>query len=64
VIFNGNTGRADLPGGNGAELRQSIEKLAKLEIGYLLPGHMDIVTGDEKVKDNFDFIKKNILGWL
>lgn len=64
VIFSQNAGRADLPGGNGAELRQSIEKLAKLEIGYLLPGHMDIVTGDEKVKDNFDFVKKHILGWL
>ena len=64
VIFNGNTGRADLPGGNGAELRKSIEELSKLEIGYLLPGHMDIVTGAEKVKDNFDFVKKHILGWL
>jgi len=64
MVFDGNTGRADLPGGNGTELRQSIEELSKLEIGYLLPGHMDIVTGAEKVKDNFDFIKKHILGWL
>ena len=64
VIFNGNTGRVDLPGGSGTELRKSIEKLSKLEIGYLLPGHMDIVTGAEKVKDNFDFVKKHILGWL
>jgi len=64
VIFSENTGRVDLPGGSGTELRKSIEELSKLEIGYLLPGHMDIVTGAEKVKDNFDFVKKHILGWL
>jgi len=64
VIFDENTGRADLPGGNANELRQSIEALSQLEIEYLLPGHMDIVTGVEKVKDNFEFIKKHIFGWL
>ena len=64
VIFSENTGRVDLPGGSGTELRKSIEELSKLEVGYLLPGHMDIVTGAEKVKDNFDFVKKHILGWL
>ena len=64
VIFNGNTGRVDLPGGNTDELKQSIEELSQLEIEYLLPGHMDIVTGAEKVKDNFNFVKKHILGWL
>ena len=59
-----NTGRVDLPGGNADELRESIEKLSQLEIEYLLPGHMDIVTGAEKVKHNFDFIRENILRWL
>ena len=64
VIFEENTGRVDLPGGNADELKKSIEKLSQLEIEYLLPGHMDIVTGAEKVKHNFDFIKGNILRWL
>ncbi|MFQ6122269.1 MAG: MBL fold metallo-hydrolase [Dehalococcoidales bacterium] len=64
VIFDENTGRVDLPGGNRAELRQSIEGLSQLEIEYLLPGHMDIVTSAEKVKDNFEFVRKHILGWL
>ncbi len=64
VIFSENTGRVDLPGGSGTELRKSVEKLSKLEIGYLLPGHMDIVTGAEKVKDNFEFVRNHILGWL
>ena len=64
VIFNGNTGRVDLPGGTADELRQSIEELSRLEIEYLLPGHMDIVTGAVKVKSNFDFISRHILRWL
>jgi len=64
VIFAGNTGRADLPGGSADELKQSIEELAQLEIHYLLPGHMDIVTSSEKVRSNFDFIKRSVLRWL
>lgn len=64
VIFDENTGRVDLPGGNADELKQSIEKLSQLEIEYLLPGHMDIMSGVEKVRSNFDFIRGNILRWL
>ena len=64
VVFDRNTGRVDLPGGSAAELRQSINNLSQLEIEYLLPGHMGIVTGAARVKDNFDYIKKHILQWL
>jgi glyoxylase-like metal-dependent hydrolase (beta-lactamase superfamily II) len=64
VIFNQNTGRVDLPGGSASELKQSIERLSQLEIEYLLPGHMDIVVGREKVKRNFEFIKQYVLGYL
>ena len=64
VVFSQNTGRVDLPGGNAAELIQSIEALSQLEIEYLLPGHMDVVAGAAKVKNNFDFIGKHVLGWL
>ena len=64
VIFNQNTGRVDLPGGNADELKQSIEKLSQLEIEYLLPGHMDIIIGQEKVKHNFEFVKKYIFSQL
>ena len=64
VIFAGNIGRADLPGGNADELKHSIEELAQLEISYLLPGHMDIITNTEKVKSNFDFIKRSAFEWL
>jgi len=64
VIFNQNTGRVDLPGGNADELKQSIEKLSQLEIEYLLPGHMDIIIGQEKAKNNFEFVKKYIFSQL
>jgi len=64
VIFNQNTGRVDLPGGSAEELKRSIEKLSQLEIEYLLPGHMDIVIGREKVKNNFEFIQKYVLSHL
>jgi len=64
VIFAQNTGRVDLPGGNAEELKQSIEELSQLEIEYLLPGHMDVVTGVEEVKSNFEFVKKHVFPWL
>ena len=64
VIFDQNTGRVDLPGGDGTELKQSIEALSKLEVEYLLPGHMGILIGAEKIKDNFEFVKQRVFGWL
>jgi len=64
VIFNENTGRIDLPGGSADELKQSIRNLSQLEIEYLLPGHMDIITTAEKVKRNFEFVENNVFNWL
>ena len=64
VIFSQNTGRVDLPGGNAEELKHSIEKLSELEIEYLLPGHMNIVTGATEVKNNFEFVRENVFSWL
>jgi hydroxyacylglutathione hydrolase len=64
VIFEQNTGRVDLPGGNADELKKSIEKLSRLDIDYLLPGHMGIIQGAEEVRDNFDFIINNVFAWL
>ena len=60
VLFEMNTGRVDLPGGNGDALKKSIEALSRLDIEYLLPGHMGIVTGAAKVAANFDFIRSNV----
>ena len=64
VLFEMNTGRVDLPGGNSEALKKSIEALSQLDIEYLLPGHMGIVTGAEKVAKNFTFIRTNVFPWL
>jgi hydroxyacylglutathione hydrolase len=64
VLFEMNTGRVDLPGGNGEQLKMSISSLSHLDIEYLLPGHMGIVSGAAKVAANFDFIKNNVFEWL
>ena len=39
-------GRYDFPGGDGKQLRDSIENLSKLDINNLYPGHESIVEGD------------------
>ena len=64
VLFEMSTGRVDLPGGNADELKKSIESLSHLDIEYVLPGHMGIVSGAGKVTANFEFIMKNVFQWL
>ena len=64
VLFEMNTGRVDLPGGNADLLRESIDGLSKLDIELLLPGHMEAVAGADNVKRNFQYIKQNIIPWL
>jgi len=53
VIFNQNVGRTDFPGGSGELLKRSILSLSKLDVEHLLPGHMDVITGAERVRRNF-----------
>jgi len=58
TVFDSSIGRADLPGGDMAELGRSIEKLARLDdIELLLPGHMGIVSKAVNVRQNFAQIK-------
>ncbi len=56
ILFSGDTvfangfGRTDLPGGNPEDLKRSLDKLAKLNVDKILPGHGDVVqTGGSKV---------------
>jgi glyoxylase-like metal-dependent hydrolase (beta-lactamase superfamily II) len=64
VVFAGNVGRVDLPGGDAAQLAQSIENLSPLDIELLLPGHMGTVSEAARVQSNFEFIRDGILKWL
>ena len=57
VIFHGSMGRTDFPGCSLTALKQSIDRLSKFPVDYLLPGHMDIVAGADKVERNFGLVK-------
>ena len=45
ALFDHSYGRKDLPGGDYKQLLGSIEKLQKLDVEYLLPGHMAVIIG-------------------
>ncbi|MCX8168789.1 MAG: MBL fold metallo-hydrolase [Candidatus Methanomethylicia archaeon] len=49
VFSDGLYGRTDLPSGNHRELVESLKKVLKLDIEYMLPGHGGIVLKDAKL---------------
>ncbi|MFX1485833.1 MAG: MBL fold metallo-hydrolase [Promethearchaeota archaeon] len=56
TVFSGGAfGRVDLPTGNAEELRKSLLMLSKLEVEYLLPGHMNTVTkgANEDIRQSY-----------
>lgn len=61
VVFYGSIGRTDLPGGSISELKKSIDKLSKLDVEYLVPGHStefgSIIKGKQNVERNFQSVK-------
>lgn len=58
VVFNQGVGRTDLPGGSGRQLKDSIQRLAGLDVTYLLPGHGNAVSGENQVRANFKVIQE------
>jgi glyoxylase-like metal-dependent hydrolase (beta-lactamase superfamily II) len=58
LIFKEGLGRTDLPGGDGSKLKDSIKRLAELEVEFLLPGHGEIIKGAENVRKNFSEIEQ------
>ncbi len=64
VIFNQNVGRTDFPGGNSGLLKESIRRLSALDTDYLLPGHMEIITGKENVQSNFRFVIEQVFPYI
>lgn len=53
LIFRDGIGRTDIPGGDGAQLKASIRRVAELDIAMLLPGHGDVISGRDAVQKNF-----------
>jgi glyoxylase-like metal-dependent hydrolase (beta-lactamase superfamily II) len=64
LIFRGGVGRTDLPGGNGAALKQSIKRLTELEIEWILPGHGELVSGIVEVRANFNHIEQVFFNYI
>jgi len=64
LIFYGGVGRTDFPGGDGKQLIQSIEKVRKLDLEVLLPGHGETIVGKDQIRKNFEFIEENYYSLL
>lgn len=61
VVFMNGVGRTDLPGGNLRTLGESVERLSKLSVELLVPGHGPAVQGKDQVRRNFELIKRSFL---
>lgn len=54
LIFKEGLGRTDLPGGSSTQLKESILRMAALDIEWILPGHGEIIQGADAVRYNFE----------
>jgi len=61
VVFYGSIGRTDFPSGSISSLKRSIDRLSKLDVELLVPGHSteygSIVEGKANVERNFQVVK-------
>mgnify|MGYP001050242456 CR=1 FL=1 len=61
VVFPGSIGRMDFVGGSMSQMRQSIERLSKLDVEHILPGHSSmgeaLVSGKQNVVRNFQMVR-------
>jgi glyoxylase-like metal-dependent hydrolase (beta-lactamase superfamily II) len=64
LIFYGGVGRTDFLEGNSQVLIESIERMSRLDIEILLPGHGGIIMGKEMVLQNFEYIRQNLYPYL
>jgi len=60
-IFYRSTGRVDFPGGSASALKESLDRLSRLDVECLLCGHAygspGILKGREEVQENFRYIQ-------
>ena len=63
-VFYRSTGRTDFPGGSAELLRQSIQRMSRLDVEYLLCGHpyghSGFIQGGEEIRENFELILRYI----
>jgi len=64
AVFYMGVGRTDFPGGDGNLLRDSIERLARVDAELLLSGHGEVIRGKRKIQQNFTYIRNNFFDYL
>ncbi len=64
LVFSGGIGRTDFLEGSPTLIKESIERMSRLDTEILLPGHGEFVMGKEKVSQNFEFIRRSFLAYL
>jgi len=64
AVFYMGIGRTDFPGGDGNLLRESVEKLARLDAELLLSGHGEVIRGKRNIQQNFKYIRANFFDYL
>jgi len=64
LVFYGGVGRTDFLEGDSKLLKQSIERMSRLDTEILLPGHGEPLMGKEKVFQNFEFIRQSFYALL
>lgn len=61
VVFPGSIGRMDFVGGSMRQMKESIERLSRLDVAHILPGHSSVngplVSGKENVVRNFQMVR-------
>ena len=62
VFPDGGFGRTDLPGGESRRLIESLERLTRLQVDFLLPGHMEPVTSNATTHLRMAY--ENAKSWL
>jgi hydroxyacylglutathione hydrolase len=64
LVFKDGLGRTDLPGGDGALIKESIKRMSHLDVELLLSGHGEIISGAREVKSNFDHLEEFWFGYV
>jgi len=57
LIFAGSIGRTDFPGGDHARLMAEVERMAELDVEWLLPGHGPVLSGRGAIERNYRDIR-------
>ena len=64
LLFEQGVGRTDLPFGDTAALKASIELISQLDTELLLPGHGEVLIGHERIQRNYEFVKRVFSAYL